>query len=222
MPASVQHLRSGRLIGLGVSSATRDPVLPDVPSIAESGVAGYEFYDWQGVVAPSKTPAVAITRLNQEFVKTLGRRSLHPAPQGTIFRISIVPPETDEILNLDAGKAQEVFNLHRAVREPRDRPLYIVEGFFDCIWLWQHGIRRVVALMGSSLSQVQAALIQRAANPDDRIVVMLDEDDAGRAGREKILSRLAEHCFVRIHRFAQEDQQPDSLTVEQLQGLGAI
>ena len=123
----MQHLRSGRLIGLGVSSATRDPALPDVPSIAESGVAGYEFYDWQGVVAPSKTPAVAITRLNQEFVKTLGPRSLHPAPQGTIFRISIVPPETDEILNLDASKAQEVFKgvgnadastLGRGVRHP--------------------------------------------------------------------------------------------------------
>ena len=123
----MQHLRSGRLIGLGVSSATRDPALPDVPSIAESGVAGYEFYDWQGVVAPSKTPAVAITRLNQEFVKTLGPRSLHPAPQGTIFRISIVPPETDEILNLDASKAQEVFKgvgnadastLRRGARHP--------------------------------------------------------------------------------------------------------
>ncbi len=72
VPASVQHLRSGRLIGLGVSSATRDAALPDVPSIAEAGVAGYEFFDWQGVVAPSKTPAAVIARLNQAFVTTLG------------------------------------------------------------------------------------------------------------------------------------------------------
>ena len=118
-------------------------------------------------------------------------------------------------------KAQEVFNLHRAMREPPDTPMYIVEGFFDCIWLWQHGIRRVVALMGSTLSPVQAALIQKAVTPDGRIVVMFDEDDAGREGREKAVARLSLHCFVRTHQFAAEDQQPDSLTAEQLQELRA-
>jgi DNA primase len=116
-------------------------------------------------------------------------------------------------------KAQEVFNLHRAMREPQGTPLYVVEGFFDCIWLWQHGIRRVVALMGSTLSPVQAALIQRIVTPDDRIVVMLDEDDAGRAGREKAVHRMSLHCFVRTHQFAQEGQQPDALTAEQLEEL---
>ena len=116
-------------------------------------------------------------------------------------------------------KAQEVFNLHRAMREPQGTPLYVVEGFFDCIWLWQHGIRRVVALMGSTLSPVQAALIQHIVAPDDRIVVMFDEDDAGRAGREKAVHRLSLHCFVRTHQFAQEGQQPDALTAEQLEEL---
>jgi DNA primase len=105
------------------------------------------------------------------------------------------------------------------MQEPQSTPLYVVEGFFDCIWLWQHGIRRVVALMGSSLSPIQAALIQKSVSPDDRIVVMLDEDDAGRAGREKVVSRLALHCFVRTHQFAHEDQQPDALTAEQLAQL---
>ena len=116
-------------------------------------------------------------------------------------------------------KAQEVFNLHRAMREPHDRTLFIVEGFFDAIWLWQHGIRRVVALMGSTLSLVQAALIQRIVTPDDRIVVMFDEDDAGRAGREKAVQRLSLHCFVRTHQFAHEGQQPDALTADQIAEL---
>jgi DNA primase len=116
-------------------------------------------------------------------------------------------------------KAQEVFNLHRAAREPHDTPLYVVEGFFDCIRLWQHGIRRVVALMGNTLSPIQAALIQRVITPDERIVVMFDEDDAGRAGREKAVHRLSLHCFVRTHQFAQEGQQPDALTAEQLAQL---
>ncbi len=73
--------------------------------------------------------------------------------------------------------------------------------------------------MGSTLSPVQAALIQRAVSPDDRIVVMLDEDEAGHAGRERIVSRLALHCFVRTHQFAHEGQQPDSLSAEQLAEL---
>jgi DNA primase len=113
-------------------------------------------------------------------------------------------------------KAQEVFNLHRAAQEPHGMPLFVVEGFFDCLRLWQHGIRRVVALMGSTLSPEQAALIQRITASDDRIVVMFDQDDAGRAGREKAVARLSLHCFVHTHRFAQEGQQPDALTPEQI------
>ncbi len=72
VPASIQHLRSGRLIGLGVSTLSRDPALPEVPTIAESGVPGYEFYEWQGLVAPAGTPAAVIARLQREIVRVLG------------------------------------------------------------------------------------------------------------------------------------------------------
>jgi tripartite-type tricarboxylate transporter receptor subunit TctC len=71
VPASIQHLRSGRLIGLGVSTLKRDPSLPEVPSIAESGLPGYEFYEWQAVVAPAGTPAAIIAKLNREIARTL-------------------------------------------------------------------------------------------------------------------------------------------------------
>ena len=71
MPASIQHLRSGRLIGLGVSTLKRDPSLPEVPAIAESGLPGYEFYEWQAVVAPAGTPAAIIAKLNREIARTL-------------------------------------------------------------------------------------------------------------------------------------------------------
>lgn len=93
VPASVQHLRNGRLIGLGVSSLTRDPALPDVPSIAESGVPGYEFYDWQGVVAPAKTPTAAIARLHQEIVKALGDADLKKRIAGVGARTVGSTPE---------------------------------------------------------------------------------------------------------------------------------
>lgn len=71
VPASIQHLRSGRLVGLGVSTLKRDPALPEVPTIAESSVPGYEFYEWQGVVAPAGTPAAVVSRLHREIVRTL-------------------------------------------------------------------------------------------------------------------------------------------------------
>ena len=71
IPSSVQHFKAGRLIGLGVSTIKRDPTLPDLPTVAEAGVPGYEVYEWQGVVAPTGTPAAVISRLHQEIINTL-------------------------------------------------------------------------------------------------------------------------------------------------------
>jgi DNA primase len=116
-------------------------------------------------------------------------------------------------------KAQEVFNLHRAMREPQDTPLFVVEGFFDCIWLWQHGIRRVVALMGSSLSSSQERLIAAAVSPLSRIVLMLDEDPAGQAARAEIAARLSKHGFVKTLVFDPPNTQPDQLDDDALQRM---
>jgi DNA primase len=116
-------------------------------------------------------------------------------------------------------KGLELFNIHRALRAPAEQPLVVVEGFFDCFALWYHGIRRVVALMGSTLSAAQEELILRASDASSRVVLVLDEDDAGRAGREEIARRLAPHVFVKIFRFEQEGQQPDQLMAEQLAAL---
>jgi tripartite-type tricarboxylate transporter receptor subunit TctC len=67
---SVQpHLKSNRLRALAISSARRSASLPNVPTVAESGIAGYEFSGWWGVVAPSHTPPAVVRRLNGEFVK---------------------------------------------------------------------------------------------------------------------------------------------------------
>jgi DNA primase len=55
-------------------------------------------------------------------------------------------------------KSLEVYNLHNALKESPSEPLIVVEGFFDCIMLWQAGFRRVVSVMGSSISDAQAAL----------------------------------------------------------------
>ena len=59
------------LVPLAVTSAKRSPKLPDVPTVAEQGVAGFESVAWWGVVAPAGTPPAVITRLNDELVKAL-------------------------------------------------------------------------------------------------------------------------------------------------------
>ena len=66
---------------------------------------------WPGLVSTDiwKTNASPVVIAKDEPDPTLGPRSLHPPPQGTVLRISIVPPETDAILKLDANKAKEVF-----------------------------------------------------------------------------------------------------------------
>ena len=61
----IQHIKNGRLRALGVTSAKRSPQLPEVPSIAEAGVKGYNADQWLGFVAPAKTPPDAINKLNE-------------------------------------------------------------------------------------------------------------------------------------------------------------
>jgi tripartite-type tricarboxylate transporter receptor subunit TctC len=65
------HVQSGRLRALGVSSAKRSGTMPDVPTIAEAGVPGYEMSPWIGVFVPASTPKDIITRLNGEINKAL-------------------------------------------------------------------------------------------------------------------------------------------------------
>ena len=71
MLTGLPHGRSGRLRALGVTSAQRTAVARDVPTIAESGVPGYEAVQWYGVLAPAQTPKDIVTRLHREMVAIL-------------------------------------------------------------------------------------------------------------------------------------------------------
>jgi tripartite-type tricarboxylate transporter receptor subunit TctC len=65
------HVRAGRVRGLGVSSPKRSPIFPDLPSIAEAGVPGYETNSWGGLVVPAATPRAIVTKLNAEVNQAL-------------------------------------------------------------------------------------------------------------------------------------------------------
>jgi len=71
IPASRQLILEGKLSAIGVSSTRRVPSLPDVPTLAEGGLAGFDSVGWFGLVAPAGTPPDIIARLNEAFVKAL-------------------------------------------------------------------------------------------------------------------------------------------------------
>ena len=71
IPSSIQHFETRRLIPLGVTSLQRNSALPNIPSINEAGVPGYEAIEWNGIVVPAGTPPAIIARLNQAIVKSL-------------------------------------------------------------------------------------------------------------------------------------------------------
>jgi tripartite-type tricarboxylate transporter receptor subunit TctC len=71
MLATLPFVQSGQLKVLGVSKATRVPLLPNVPTIAEQGVAGFESGTWQGVLVPAGTPAPIVARLSTELTRII-------------------------------------------------------------------------------------------------------------------------------------------------------
>jgi tripartite-type tricarboxylate transporter receptor subunit TctC len=71
VPAALQHIKAGSLRALAVTTETRLPYLPDVPTIAERGFAGYEISSWQGAWAPAGTPKDIVAKINGELVRML-------------------------------------------------------------------------------------------------------------------------------------------------------
>ena len=69
LPPAVPQIKSGRMVGLAVTSATRNSAIPDVPTIAEAGFPGFEDDSWVGLWVPAGTPAAVIARLREEMVK---------------------------------------------------------------------------------------------------------------------------------------------------------
>ncbi|MGH8661387.1 MAG: Bug family tripartite tricarboxylate transporter substrate binding protein [Burkholderiales bacterium] len=91
--AAVPHVRSAKLRGLAVTSARRSPMAPDVPTIAEAGVPGYEASPWYGLMVPSRTPTEIISRLHAESVKALARPDVKERFGTTDFQLIGGAPE---------------------------------------------------------------------------------------------------------------------------------
>ena len=71
LPSSLQQVKAGKLRPIAVTTSRRSPVLPDVPTVAESGLPGYEASSWFGMHAPAKTPRDIINKLYAATAKSL-------------------------------------------------------------------------------------------------------------------------------------------------------
>jgi tripartite-type tricarboxylate transporter receptor subunit TctC len=75
-PSALPHVQGGRLRAIAITSAKRSPLLPDVPTVAESGFPGFDVQSWFGLAAPAGTPKPVIDRLNAELNKVLAAPEL--------------------------------------------------------------------------------------------------------------------------------------------------
>ena len=71
MPAAMGHVKSGKLRPVAVTTDKRSQSMPELPTIAEAGVKGYEASTWYGLLAPANTPAAIVTKLHDETVRAL-------------------------------------------------------------------------------------------------------------------------------------------------------
>ncbi len=99
------HIRSGAVRGLAVTGAQRSAVLPELPTVAESGIPGYEVSAWFGIFAPAGVPQPAVRRLNAEFVKAMREPDLRQrlASQGADVLTS-TPEEFSAYLRSEIDK----------------------------------------------------------------------------------------------------------------------
>ncbi|WP_260674781.1 Bug family tripartite tricarboxylate transporter substrate binding protein [Comamonas aquatica] len=105
MPSAIQHVRSGKLRPIAVTTAKRSPELPDVPTIAEAGVPGYEATSWFGLWAVAGTPAPILTKLQAALTKVLKDPAVAKkiADQGGEVVIE-TPAQFDAFIKSEAAK----------------------------------------------------------------------------------------------------------------------
>ena len=109
VPNVIGHVRAGKMKALAVSTAQRSPLAPEVPTVAEAGVPGYELAVWFGVLAPAGTPRDIIGRLNAEIVKALNSADIKDrfAKQGVEVRTS-TPEQFGEFVKSEVARWAKV------------------------------------------------------------------------------------------------------------------
>lgn len=112
---AIPHLRENRLRALGVTTIDRLPLLPEVQSLSEAGVTGYESIGWTGLLAPAKTTEKIITKINHDLVEILKGQEMRKMLEtsGAVI-VASKPSEFGEFIKLEIAKWAKVIEISRA------------------------------------------------------------------------------------------------------------
>jgi len=103
------QLQSGKLRALGVTTAKRSPAAPDIPTLAEAGLPGFDMTTWHGIVAPAGTPPAVIAKLNAEVVKALNTQEVRDKfKQNGIDPVSSTPEQFGNLIQSEITRWREV------------------------------------------------------------------------------------------------------------------
>ena len=109
IPSSIQHIRSGKLIALGIASGKRSSSLPEVPTIHEAGLKGYEVIGWYGVIGPPRMPRPLLAKLNGEINRVLEAPEMRQMlSQQGIEALGGTPEEFAAMIVTDIAKWKKV------------------------------------------------------------------------------------------------------------------
>lgn len=92
MPAAIGHIKAGKLRPIGVTSLQRSPALPDVPTVAEQGLPGFEVIAWFGVLAPAKTPQPIVADLSRRILAIMQKPEVRQKMEGLGADPAAMPP----------------------------------------------------------------------------------------------------------------------------------
>ncbi|WP_042877695.1 tripartite tricarboxylate transporter substrate binding protein [Cupriavidus necator] len=102
---TVPYLKSNKLRALAVTSKARSPLLPDVPSVSELGIAGYDVDQWFGILAPAHTPAPVVEKLNAEIARAVARPDIKASLAQLGFATTTsTPAEFQKLVNADIDR----------------------------------------------------------------------------------------------------------------------
>jgi tripartite-type tricarboxylate transporter receptor subunit TctC len=112
LPTTVPHVQAKRLRMLAVTGAKRSATTPDVPTVMEAGVPGYEFVVWFAMYAPAGTPAAIVTRLNLAIVKSLESPELrNQMSRAGVDPETSTPEDLGRLLRSDTAKWSKVIKV---------------------------------------------------------------------------------------------------------------
>jgi tripartite-type tricarboxylate transporter receptor subunit TctC len=115
VPTMAEHAKTGKVKALATSGKARSAVLPDVPTVSEAGVTGYEAVIWLGLMAPKGTPPAIVAKLNGEIAKIQNRPEVRQewVGQGAL-PMTMTPDEFGRYLNDDIVKWERIVKISGA------------------------------------------------------------------------------------------------------------